>query len=388
MMIGCGFFHRRGSGRSRLRFPRRAAKLRGRTYPSVVVILAVVDLVGVPRLERGLRADGHLFRRARIRSEESGDVRARSGDSAAEVCRVRTPNVRALRRRKGRAGRAATTSRRASKWRRDRAAGIFLKRRRRKTSTRRALSTLNNGRILLALPLRSARWRHPSGRRGRARGTRWTPANGRRCATSRRSSRLSSRGRSRGPLNARDEKAPSGMSPLPLGFRRGSPRERRHARGHPRRGRPRRVRARRRRLRPATACVASRTPRGRPRRRRPPRPPHPRAPTEAARGARAGRRNWGSCSTGSGVPCSRWPPPRRWCAPVARPYASARRRPGRRPRRAHPPVRRILTPTILTPSSPSSTRANPRWTPEPARIASAADSWTTRLLVRVNRGRS
>jgi len=33
-----------------------------RTHPSVVVILAVVDLVGVPRLERGLRADGHLFR--------------------------------------------------------------------------------------------------------------------------------------------------------------------------------------------------------------------------------------------------------------------------------------------------------------------------------------
>jgi hypothetical protein len=85
-----------------------------------------VDLVGVPRLERGLRADGHLFRRARIRSEESGDVRARSGDSAAEVCRVRTPYVQALRRRKKRAGRAATTSRRASKWRRDRAAGIFL----------------------------------------------------------------------------------------------------------------------------------------------------------------------------------------------------------------------------------------------------------------------
>ena len=310
-MIGS---RRRSSGRSRFRFSRRAAR-RGRTHPSVVVILAVVDLVGVPRLERGLRADGHLFRRARIRSEESGDVRARVGGSAASS-RVRTPYVRALRRRKGMAGRAATTSRRASKWSRDRGRGDFPARRRQQaqrageTSTRRALSTLNNGRTLLALPLRSARWRHPSGRRGRARGTRWTPASGRRCATSRRSSRPSSRGRSRGPLNARDEKAPSGMSPLPLGFRRGSPRERRHARGHPRRGRPRRDRARRRRLRPGTACVASRTPRGRPRRRRPPRPPHPRAPTEAARGARAGRRNWGSCSTGSGVPCSRWPPPR------------------------------------------------------------------------------
>ena len=128
-------------------------------------------------------------------------------------------------------------------------------------------------------PLRSTRWRLPSGWRGRARGTRWAPAIGRRCATSRRSSRLSSGTRSRGPPNARDGNAPREMAPL--GIPRGCPRDRRHARGHPRRGRPRRARARRRRPRPATVCVASRTPRGRPRRRRPPRARPPRAPTEA-----------------------------------------------------------------------------------------------------------
>ena len=62
-----------------------------RTHPSVVVILAVVDLVCVPRLERGLRADGHLFRtRANPFERESGDVRARGWGSAASS-RVRRP---------------------------------------------------------------------------------------------------------------------------------------------------------------------------------------------------------------------------------------------------------------------------------------------------------
>ena len=268
----------------------------------------------MPRLERGLRADGHLFRRARIRSEESGDVRARVGGSAASS-RVRTPYVRALRRRKGMAGRAAKTSRRASKWRRGRGRGDFPSRRRQQaqrageTSTRRALSTLNNGRTLLALPLRSARWRHPSGRRGRAARNSVDSSEWQALCDLEAELEAELAGRSRGPLNARDEKAPSGMSPLPLGFRRGSPRERRHARGH--RGGPASSRSSptaspspgyrlRRQPHPSWAPSASQTPR----------PPHPRAPTEAARGARAGRRNWGSCSTGSGVPCSRWPPPR------------------------------------------------------------------------------
>lgn len=231
-------------------------------------------------------------------------------------------------------------------------------------------------------PLRSTRWRLPSGWRGRARGTRWAPAIGRRCATSRRSSRLSSGTRSRGPPNARDGNAPREMAPL--GIPRGCPRDRRHARGHPRRGRPRRARARRRRPRPATVCVASRTPRGRPRRRRPPRARPPRAPTEA-RDARAGRQNWGSCWTGSGVPCSRWTPPRLSRAPAARPCASARRKPGRRPRRRSRPRFRRRGARDSTPAKTATkgtTSADPRWTPEPAPIAFAAGSWTTRRAFR------